>query len=153
MRIAFSSFIRCFENRYERRIGYALTAQNLCRPDQISGTAVTKPTTLDSLSAIAPCKPLAKAANRSSDRRKFEPNTAISGKQSYLRAHILYLSTRDRCEPFRCCALSAPCSLRRSSRNQASSPSVSLGLGISAGGFLPPAFLLSRVWLLATPRR
>src|SRR6266436_9006222 len=77
--------------------------------------------------------------NSGSDRRKFEPNAAIAGKQSYLRAHILYLSTRDRCELFRCCALSAPCSLRRSSRNQASSPSVSLGLGISAGGFLPPA--------------
>src|SRR6267378_3161431 len=78
---------------------------------------------------------LGQGANRSSDRSKFEPNTAIADKQSYLRAHILYLSTHDRCELFRCCALSAPCSLRRSSRNQASSPSVSLGLGISAGGF------------------
>src|ERR1700694_5094919 len=41
-------------NRCERRIGYALAAQNLCRPDQTSGNAMTEPATLDPLSAIAP---------------------------------------------------------------------------------------------------
>src|ERR1700676_179877 len=100
---------------------------------------------------LLPCS--GRSRNSGSNRRKFEPNTAISGKQFYLRVHILYLSTRDRCELFRCCALSVPCSLRRSSRNRTSSLSVSLGLGISAGGFLPPAFFLSRVCTLAIPRR
>ena len=78
-----------------------------------------------------------------SDLRKFKPNTAISGKQSHLRAHIVYLSTHDRCELFRCCALSVPCSLRRSSRNRTSSLSVSLGLGIRPVAFCHrPSFCL-----------
>ena len=55
--------------------------------------------------AVFPCNGKAASDRRKSDRRKFEPNTAISGKQSYLRAYILYLSTRDRCGLFRCCAL------------------------------------------------
>src|SRR5258707_8232038 len=93
-------------NRYERRIGYALTAQTRCRPDQISGNAVTQPATLDPLSAMLPLP--GAPGNPGSDRRKFETNTAISGKQFYLRVHILYLSTRDRCELFQCCALSVP---------------------------------------------
>ena len=88
--------------------------------------------------AVFPCNE--KAA---SDRRKFEPNTAISGKQSYLSAYILYLSTRDRCGLFRCCALSVPCSLGRSSRNRTSSLSVSLGLGIRPVAFCHrPSFCL-----------
>src|ERR1700694_2631879 len=41
-------------NRCERRIGYALAAQTLCRPDQTSGNAMTEPATLDPLSSIAP---------------------------------------------------------------------------------------------------
>src|SRR5712664_3263821 len=100
------------------------------------------PTTLDSLSAMLPVT-LGQGANRSPDRRKFEPNTAIADKQSYLRAHILYLSTHDRCELFQCCALSVPCSLGRSSRNRTSSLSVSLGLGIRPVAFCHrPSFCL-----------
>jgi hypothetical protein len=41
-------------HRHERRIGNALTAQNLYRPDQTFGNALTKPATLAPLNAIAP---------------------------------------------------------------------------------------------------
>jgi len=118
-------------NRCEWNIGNALAAQSPCRPDQKSGNAVTEPATLDPHSAIAlPLRARRKyGMTRSSDRRKFEPNTAISGKQFYPEAPTLHLSTRDRCELF------APCSLRRSSRNQTSSQSVSLGLGIRPVAF------------------
>jgi len=141
MRIAFSSFIRCFEKSVR-------TENWLC-----SHSAKPVPTGSNirqrrdpagysrSAQCDAPCSGV--PGNSGSDRRKFETSTAISGKQFYLRVHILYLSTRDRCELFQCCALSVPCSLRRSSRNQTSSLSVSLGLGISAGGFPPPAFFVT----------
>jgi hypothetical protein len=52
-------------------------------------------------------QPLAKGANRSSNRRKLEPNTAISRKQFYLKAHTLYLSAQDRCELIRSRAVMA----------------------------------------------
>ena len=71
--------------------------------------------------------------------RKFEPNTAISSKQFYLGARTLYLlSMRDRCK-----LGPAPCGPVRSvdhQETQTSSLSVSLGLDIWAGGFVPPVF-------------
>src|SRR6266481_2422994 len=142
MRIAFSSFIRSFEKSVR-------TENWLC-----SHSAKPVPTGSNirqrrdsagySRSAQCDCSPVPGApGNSGSDRRKFEPNTAIADKQSYLRAHILYLSTHDRCELFRCCALSVPCSLGRSSRNRTSSLSVSLGLGIRPVAFCHrPSFCL-----------
>jgi hypothetical protein len=128
-------------NRCEWNIGNALAAQSPCRPDQKSGNAVTEPATLDPHSAIAlPLRARRKyGMTRSSDRRKFEPNTAISGKQFYLGARTLYLlSMRDRCK-----LGPAPCGPVRSvdhQETQTSSLSVSLGLDIWAGGFAPPVF-------------
>jgi hypothetical protein len=126
MRIGFSSFTHSMLREIGANGELAMRSQRKAYADRIKNPAMTEPATLDPHSAIAP--PLRARRKyrmtRSSDRRNFEPNAAISGKQFNPKALTLYLSTRDRCELF------APCSLRRSSRNQISSLSVSLGLGV-----------------------
>jgi hypothetical protein len=103
-----------------------MRSQRNAYADRIKNPATTEPTALEPHSVIAP--PLRARrkyrVTRSLDRRNFEPNTAISGKHFYLRARTLRLSSAIDASYF------APCSLRRSSRNQTSSLSVSLGLGV-----------------------
>ena len=82
-----------------------MRSQRKAHADRIKNPATTEPATLDPHSAIAP--PLRAhrkcGMTRSSDRRNFEPNAAISGKQFYLKARTIHLSTRDRRELFRAC--------------------------------------------------
>jgi len=115
-----------------------MRSQRNAYANRIKNPATTEPAALEPHSAIAPplrarrkCK---YRVTRSLDRRNFEPNTAISGKQFYTEARTLRLSTRDRCELF--CPLLASSIITK--------PDL-LPVGFawprhSAGGSLPPAF-------------
>ena len=132
-------------------IGNALTAQDLHRPDQTFGNALAKPATLDPLNAIAP--PSGRSPNlriRSAQVQTKHRNLrqAISSQS----AHSIFVYAR----PMR--AVSMLCSLRPLLASSIITkpdllPVGFAGLRHSAGGFLPPAFFLSRVCTLPILRR
>ena len=102
LRIIFSSFTHSMLREIGTNGDLATRSQRKAHADRIKNPATTEPATLDPHRAMAP--PLRArrqyGMTRSSDRRNFEPNAAISGKQFYPEARTPRLSTRDRCELF-----------------------------------------------------
>jgi hypothetical protein len=126
-----------------------MRSQRKAHADRIKNPATTEPATFDPHRAMAP--PLRARRQyrmtRLSDRRNFEPNAAISGKQFYPEARIRRLSTRDRCELF--CPLLVWSIITK--------PDL-LRIGFAwprrlAGGSLPPAFFCLDYASLAILRR